>query len=60
MNKVKFGGASASANKFAAAVGAGYTMGKLEIRVGAFMPEAAKAGDGLDLMATVGMNFAGF
>lgn len=61
MNKVKASpGGSASSNKFAAAVGAGYTMGKLDLRVGAFMPEAAKAGDGIDLMATVGFRFASF
>lgn len=60
MNKFKFGGASDSKTKFASAIGAGYTMGKLDIRVGAFMPETAKAGDGIDLMATVGMNFVGF
>jgi len=60
MNKVKFGDASASQNKFASAVGVGYTMGKLDIRAGAFMPSTADAGDGIDIMATVGMNFAGF
>jgi hypothetical protein len=59
-NKVKFGGASASKTKFASAVGVGYAMNALEIRVGAFMPETAKTGDGIDLMATVGYNFMGF
>ena len=59
-NRVKFGGASASKSKFASAIGVGYAMDKLEIRVGAFMPETAKTGDGIDLMATVGYNFMGF
>lgn len=61
MNKAKLdGGGSASENKFASGVAGGYMMGKLDIRVGLNMPNTAKAGDGFDILATVGFNFAAF